>query len=308
MSGPNPPGRDPDEPDPADEAAEPESDNDEFGHDVLEPLDGGGELEPAAETDAYSRAYSAPESELFSSPYMPGDLSLYDYDSYDDADADDERSPRWPWVVGVAAILAAISLVVAVSLLVTRTGTSQLANPATTTTSSAPPVQDQITTTKPPPSSEPPPPSSEPPPPPPPPEPPTATETQTVTVTPPPPPPPPPPSTTAAPPPASSTTAAAPPPATTTPAGPRQVTYSVTGTKAPGDIISVTYVDASGRRRTQHNVYIPWSMTVTPISQSDVGSVEASSLFRVSRLNCSIITSDGTVLSSNTNDSPQTSC
>ncbi|ORA13959.1 hypothetical protein BST12_23245, partial [Mycobacterium angelicum] len=142
---------------------------------------------------------------------------------------------------------------------------------------------------------------------------PTATETQTVTVTPPPPPPPPPspspppPATTA--PPATTSTAAAPPPVTTTtPAGPRQVTYSVTGTKAPGDIISVTYVDASGRRRTQHNVYIPWSMTVTPISNSDVGSVEASSLFRVSRLNCSITTSDGTVLSSNTNDAPQTSC
>ncbi|CAG7404307.1 hypothetical protein PICSAR81_04070 [Mycobacterium avium subsp. paratuberculosis] len=83
---------------------------------------------------------------------------------------------------------------------------------------------------------------------------------------------------------------------------------SSNSTKAPGDIISVTYVDASGRRRTQHNVYIPWSMTVTPISQSDVGSVEASSLFRVSRLNCSITTSDGTVLSSNSNDAPQTSC
>ncbi|MEK0864736.1 MmpS family transport accessory protein, partial [Mycobacterium ulcerans] len=154
--------------------------------------------------------------------------------------------------------------------------------------------------------------SASPPPPPPPPstEIPTATETQTVTVT-PPPPPPPPPETSAAPPPAATTPttpAAAPPPTTTTPAGPRQVTYSVTGTKAPGDIISVTYVDASGRRRTQHNVYIPWSMTVTPISQSDVGSVEASSLFRVSRLNCSITTSDGTVLSSNSNDAPQTSC
>ncbi|MEK0566833.1 MmpS family protein, partial [Mycobacterium ulcerans] len=149
-----------------------------------------------------------------------------------------------------------------------------------------------------------------PPPPPPSTEIPTATETQTVTVT-PPPPPPPPPETSAAPPPAATTPttpAAAPPPTTTTPAGPRQVTYSVTGTKAPGDIISVTYVDASGRRRTQHNVYIPWSMTVTPISQSDVGSVEASSLFRVSRLNCSITTSDGTVLSSNSNDAPQTSC
>ncbi len=305
MSGPNPPGRDPGELDRVGEPAEPESDSEEFDHgEALEPLDGG-EVEPAAETDAYSRAYSAPESELFSSPYMPADLALYDYDSYDEDD--DDSSPRWPWIVGVAAILAAISLVVAVSLLVTRTSTSRLANPATTT-SSAPPVQDQITTTKLPPSSVPPPPSSEPPPPPPPPptETPTATETQTVTVT--PPPPPPPPATTATPPPATSTTAAAPPPTTTTPTGPRQVTYSVTGTKAPGDIISVTYVDASGRRRTQHNVYIPWSMTVTPISQSDVGSVEASSLFRVSKLNCSIITSDGTVLSSNTNDSPQTSC
>ncbi|BCI87571.1 hypothetical protein NIIDMKKI_27770 [Mycobacterium kansasii] len=119
---------------------------------------------------------------------------------------------------------------------------------------------------------------------------------------------PPPAPTTAAPPPATTTAAAPPPTTTTTLAGPRQVTYSVTGTKAPGDIISVTYVDASGRRRTQHNVYIPWSMTVTPISQSDVGSVEASSLFRVSKLNCSITTSDGTVLSSNNNDAPQTSC
>ena len=94
----------------------------------------------------------------------------------------------------------------------------------------------------------------------------------------------------------------------TPPAGPRQVTYSVTGTKAPGDIITVTYVDASGRRRTQRNVYIPWSLTVTPISQSDVGSVQASSLFLVSRLNCSITTSDGTVLSSNQGNSAQTSC
>src|SRR6202044_975769 len=116
--------------------------------------------------------------------------------------------------------------------------------------------------------------------------------------------------TSTAPPPASTSATAAPPPPPppTTPAGPRQVTYSVTGTKAPGDIISVTYVDASGRSRTQHNVYIPWSMTVTPISQSDVGSVQASSLFRLSRLNCSITTSDGSVLSSNNNDSPQTSC
>jgi Mycobacterium membrane protein len=206
-------------------------------------------------------------------------------------------------VVGVAAIIAAVALVVAVSLLVTRTDTNKLANPGTTTTASTPPVQDQITTTRPP--------AAPPPPPPPTSEVPTATETQTVTVTPSPPPPPPPPpaTTTPAPPPATTSAAAAPPPPpATTPAGPRQVTYSVTGTKAPGDIISVTYVDASGRSRTQHNVYIPWSITVTPISNSDVGSVQASSLFRVSRLNCSITTSDGAVLSSNTSDAPQTSC
>ncbi|OBA71209.1 hypothetical protein A5641_11085 [Mycobacterium sp. 1554424.7] len=265
MSGPNPPGWEPDEPDPGSELSHHPASGDDAGHDgvdshdELEPFDDGAEIaagDHTGETDAYSRAYSAPESEHFiTGPYVPADLRLYDYDSYDEpVDPDDEhRAPRWPWVVGIAAIVAAVALVVSVSLLVTRTDTNKLANPATTTTvPSTPPLQDEITTTKPPPPP--------------------------------------------------------PPPATTTPTGPRQVTYSVTGTKAPGDIISVTYVDASGRSRTQHNVYIPWSMTVTPISTSDVGSVQASSLFRVSRLNCSITTSDGTVLSSNNSDAPQTSC
>ncbi|SRX82762.1 putative transport accessory protein MmpS3 [Mycolicibacterium parafortuitum] len=121
-------------------------------------------------------------------------------------------------------------------------------------------------------------------------------------------PPPPPPAEEPLPPPPPTSEAPPPPPTTTTPAGPRQVTYSVTGTKAPGDIITVTYIDASGRSRTQRNVYIPWSLTVTPISQSEVGSVQASSLFLVSRLNCSITTSDGQVLSSNTGNAAQTSC
>jgi hypothetical protein len=299
MSGPNPPGRDLEGPDSAGEHSD-ELDSGSDGVAEPEPFDDLGddaESDPTGQTDIYSRAYSAPESEQFmSGPYVPADLRLYDYDDYDgSSDLIDERTaPRWPWVVGVAAILAAIALVVSVSLLVTRTDTSQVATPGTTT--SVVPSQDEMTTTTPPSST----PSST--------EISTSTETQTVTVT-------PPPSSasptpTAAVPPASSTPAAVVPPVptTTTPAGPRQVTYSVTGTKAPGDIITVTYVDASGRRRTQHNVYIPWSMTVTPISQSDVGSLEASSLFRVSRLNCSITTSDGTVLSANANDAWQTSC
>ena len=175
---------------------------------------------------------------------MPADLGLYDYDNYDDSsddDEDDDAAPRWPWVVGVAAIVAAIALVVSVSLLFARTDTNKLANPGTSTPVHAADAgrnhhhqataPTATTATAPPP-------------------PPTATETQTVTVTPPPPPPPPPAAgdghraaaglNAGDRSPASATTA-------TTPAGPRQVTYSVTGTKAPGDIISVTYVDASGR-------------------------------------------------------------
>jgi hypothetical protein len=315
MSGPNPPGGETEEPDSASELSrepdpggdrgdEPELDREvrEISpYDALEPLDDSAEIAgtgQTGQTDAYSRAYSAPEVEHFTSgPYVPADPRLYDYDAYSEsADSGDEHAaPRWPWVIGVAAIVAAIALVVSVSLLVARTDTNKLANPdSTTTTPSTPPLQDEITTTTPSPPPAPPPPTTT--------EIPTATETQTVTVTPLPPPPAPAP----APPPATTTTA--PPPPTTAPAGPRQVTYSVTGTKAPGDIITVTYVDSAGRRRTQHNVYIPWSMTVTPISQSDVGQVEASSLFRVSRLNCSITTSDGAVLSSSATDAPQTSC
>lgn len=261
----------------------------------------------------FSRAYSAPESEQFSiAPYLPADVETYDYDTYDrnygrgelvPVETDSELPPpKWPWVVGITAILAAIALVVSVSLLVTNSDTKNLATP-TTTAVKPPPVQDQITTTAPEP--PPPPPATEAPPAEPPPPPP---ETETVTVTPEPPPPPAPASPEPPPPAPTSEAPPPPPPVTTTQAGPRQVTYTVTGTKAPGDIITVTYVDASGRRRTQRNVYIPWSLTVTPISQSDVGSVQASSLFLVSRLNCSITTSDGTVLSSNQNNSAQTSC
>ncbi len=286
MSGPNPPGSDGSDFPGQEQGSQPTSDQ--------------SSVPETGETEIYSQAYSAPESEHFTSgPYVPADSSLYDYDAYEPVaePVEGERPPRWPWVVGVAAIVAAVALVASVSVLVTRTDTNNLATPATSTTT-PPPVQDEITTTTPPP--PPPPPTTEAPPPPPP---------QTVTVTQEPPPPPPPPAPSEAPPPPPATTTAPPaPPTSTTPAGPRQVTYSVTGTKAPGDIITVTYVDASGRSRTQRNVYIPWSLTVTPISQSEVGSVQASSLFLVSRLNCSITTSDGTVLSSNTNNAAQTSC
>ncbi|MGB3332480.1 MAG: MmpS family transport accessory protein [Mycobacterium sp.] len=265
----------------------------------IQPLDDVAATPAAAPADntAYSQAYSAPESEQFlSGPYVPVDPRLYDYDSYDAPEEPDPdaKTPRWPWVVGVTVIIAAVSLVVSVALLFARTETHDLATPATSSsTVSVPPVQDEITrtstsTTTPPP----PPPSSEEPPPPPP-----SSEE-------PPPPPPPPPSEEPAPEPSTTTQETT----TTTQAKPLQVTYSVTGTKAPFDQITITYVDASGQRRTQRNAYIPWSLTLTPISQSEIGSVEATSMLRLSKLNCSITSSDGRVLFSNSNDAPATSC
>jgi hypothetical protein len=68
------------------------------------------------------------------------------------------------------------------------------------------------------------------------------------------------------------------------------------------------YTDASAMRRTLSNVYIPWTITLTPVSASDVGSIEASSLLRLSKLNCKVTTSDGTVVSANESNQPQTKC
>jgi hypothetical protein len=299
MSGPNPPGPDSEELRPGREPSEFEAGGGKFGEEL--PGKGTEEAGDTGQTDIYSQAYSAPESEHFSSgPYVPIDLDLYDYESYDESADEEATTPRWPWIVGIAAIVAAVALVASVSLLFARTDTNKLATPSTAPTST-PPMQDEIIVTTPPPPPPPPPPTSEAPPPPPPP----------TSAAPPPPPPPPP--TEAPPPPApapapASPPAAAPPPPTSAPAAPRQYTYSVTGTKAPFDQITITYTDASGMRRTLPNVYIPWTITLTPISQSDVGSIEATSLLRLSKLNCKITASDGTVLSANENNQPQASC
>ena len=257
------------------------------------------------ETEIHSQAYSAPESEQYTvAPYVSytggSELVSQDYDAFDPDKGDDATPPRWPWVVGVVAIVAAISLVVSVSVLVTRTDESTDASGSGTSssTTTVPPVQDEITTTTTttePPPPPPPPPTSEAPPEPPP-------ETVTVTQEPPPPPPAEEPAPPEAPP------AAAPPPSPAAPAGPRFITYTVTGTKAPLDRISVTYTDAQGRQRTQQNVYIPWSLTVQPISMSEYGSVQASSLLRLSKLNCSITSSDGQTIASQNNNDWTTSC
>ncbi|MFY9763664.1 MAG: hypothetical protein WAK42_01435, partial [Mycobacterium sp.] len=157
MSGPNPPGPESEEVEPGVEPSEGDSEFEEGGSEF-----GAERADADGQTDVYSRAYSAPESEHVSSgPYVPVDLDLYDYDSYDEvADDEEATAPRWPWVIGVAAIVAAIALVVSVSLLFARTDTNKLATPSTAPTST-PPMQDEIIVTTPPP----PPPTSERPPP-----------------------------------------------------------------------------------------------------------------------------------------------
>ena len=138
MSGPNPPGPESEElepgPAPSQADGEFEGGGNEFGEGPVEEADADGQT---GQTDVYSRAYSAPESEHFSSgPYVAADRDLYDYDSYGDVAQDEEAAtPRWPWIVGVAAIVAAIALVVSVSLLFARTDTGKLATPGTAPTS-----------------------------------------------------------------------------------------------------------------------------------------------------------------------------
>ena len=49
------------------------------------------------ETEFYSQAYSAPESEQFTSgPYVPADVALYDYDDYEDDDFDRRDLSKFP--------------------------------------------------------------------------------------------------------------------------------------------------------------------------------------------------------------------
>lgn len=81
----------------------------------------------------FQRAYSAPESEQYTiGPYLPAELELYDYDSYESGDTGELLAAAEVALGGGRH--GTISLVVSVSLLVTRTDTDSLANPATTTT------------------------------------------------------------------------------------------------------------------------------------------------------------------------------
>ena len=284
MSGPNPPGPD------SEGSDSPEQ----------EPGDQAAEDDGCDGRDRYPLAgvFGARVRAVHQRPVRAADPGLYDYDDYDAAtELVEPRPPRWPWVVGVVAIIAGglpgrVGVVAGDrdrhrqprdagnehdDIGAAGAGRDHHHDPA----SAAPAAAAR----------------EEPPPPPP--------ETVTVTQE-------PPPAAAAA---RGSAAAAA---GRDAHRGGAAADHDAVGS-APGDLLGDRDEGAgrhhhghlcrrSGRSRTQRNVYIPWSLTVTPISQSEVGSVQASSLFLVSRLNCSITTSDGTVLSSNTGNSAQTSC
>src|SRR6478752_3787827 len=90
MSGPNPPG-----------SEGPDLPGQEPGD---QPTSDRSAAPDTGETEFYSHAYSAPESEHFTSgPYVPADSSLYDYDSYEPAtELVDQEKPlagpgSWAW-------------------------------------------------------------------------------------------------------------------------------------------------------------------------------------------------------------------
>ena len=201
----------------------------------------------------------------------PGDD---DYDDDDDYDVDGvvyhEDSARWWWVAGVAGavlVLAGIGTVVIV-----RGGDS-----ATTTARiqpSAPAVARPSATTPRPAATTPS----------------TSLLPETVTtVT----------------PSASTPTEAAPPP--TPDVDQRTITYTISGTRQPGDFVTVTYIDGTGAPRTDFNVTLPWTKTVTPAG-ADLLLKSVTAVSLASHLNCSITDGNGQAAASQEFNTIATTC
>jgi hypothetical protein len=102
-----------------------------------------------------------------------------------------------------------------------------------------------------------------------------------------------------------SPTEAVPTPATPQ-ADPRTVTYTVSGSRQPGDIVTVTYLDEAGMPRTDFNVTLPWTKTVISGGNVLLNSVTAVSL--ASHLNCTITDANGQAVASQDYNTIATTC
>jgi hypothetical protein len=199
----------------------------------------------------------------------PGD-DVYD-DDYDDDDVYHEDSARWWWVAGVAG--AVLVLAVIGTVVIVRGGDS--ATTARIQPSAPAPVVTRPSATTPRPAATPPS---------------TSLLPETVTtVT----------------PSATTPTGAAPPP--TPDVDQRTITYTISGTRQPGDFVTVTYIDGTGAPRTDFNVTLPWTKTVTPAG-ADLLLKSVTAVSLASHLNCSITDGNGQAAASQEFNTIATTC
>jgi hypothetical protein len=84
------------------------------------------------------------------------------------------------------------------------------------------------------------------------------------------------------------------------------IIYTVSGTRQPGDIVTVTYIDGSGAPRTDFNVTLPWTKTLPSAANMLLKSVTAVSL--MSHLNCSISNGNGQTVATQNYNTIATTC
>lgn len=106
--------------------------------------------------------------------------------------------------------------------------------------------------------------------------------------------------------PATTTSSAEPAPSSTEAAPPepqvtqRTITYTVTGSRPSWDIVTIAYTDETGALRTDFNVTLPWTKTLSTDGEGLLTSVTATSV--AGQLSCAITDGNGqTVASQNLN-------
>jgi hypothetical protein len=206
----------------------------------------------------------------------PGECYDSGHDSRHDEVVHYEDSTGWRWVGAGAALVLVLAVIG--TFVILRSGDSTSTRGRIVPSSSVPVATPPVTTQ------------------------PRPSATSTPTTAPPLPSPSPETVTTAAPP----ATASAEAPPTTLETEARSFTYVISGFRRPGDFVTVTYVDAAGAPRTDFNVTLPWTKTVTPTGAMLLKSVTAVSLG--SHLNCSIIDAAGRTMTSQAFNAIATTC
>jgi hypothetical protein len=190
-------------------------------------------------------------------------------DDYDDDVVFYEDTTRWRWV---AAVAGAVLVLAVIGTVVIRRGSDSTPTTARVVPSGSAPVVTLPVSTRPPPAA----------------------------------------TTTTSPPPETMRTLT--PSATTSTEAPAAapdvaqptITYTVSGSRQPGDIVTVTYIDESGAPRTDFNVTLPWTKTLPSRANMLLKSVTAVSL--MSHLNCSITDGNGQTVASQDFNAIATTC